>query len=130
MRLADTYRDAIDCAANPVNYMLGQRVNSARSAAGLTQRELAARMNVSRAKISKLELGQTQVSVADLIQVAAALDIPIWRLLHGSVAVSLADFLRADLVGRPPEQVERLVLEIQEQIRRDAFGLDLFHGGY
>lgn len=45
----------------------------AREAAGLTQRDLAARLGVAQSRIGRIESGQRNVSVLELVAVARAL---------------------------------------------------------
>ena len=56
---------------------LGEKVRDAREAAGLTQRDLAARMSTSQAVVARLEAGRTRGALTTLQKVAAALDMTI-----------------------------------------------------
>ncbi|MGN2639389.1 TetR family transcriptional regulator [Nocardia takedensis] len=64
----------------------GAPIRAARRAAGLTARELAARIGVSAATMSAVENGRTGVSVTRLREIAAALSVPAAALLAGSTA--------------------------------------------
>lgn len=55
--------------------MAGTLVRKARLAQGLTQKELAARMNVRQATISKLESGEPATRMAVLFDALAALGL-------------------------------------------------------
>lgn len=56
-----------------VRRMVGRNVRRLRSAAGLSQAELAERMGVDRAYVSGLELGQRNPTIVTLWHVAEAL---------------------------------------------------------
>ncbi len=56
---------------------VGAKVRDAREAAGLTQRDLAARMSTSQAAVARLEAGRTSATLTTLQRVAAALDMTI-----------------------------------------------------
>ncbi len=56
---------------------VGQKVRDAREAAGLTQRELAARMSTSQAAVARLEAGGVGSTLTTLQKVAAALGMHV-----------------------------------------------------
>ncbi|WP_040494017.1 helix-turn-helix domain-containing protein [Ilumatobacter nonamiensis] len=56
---------------------VGERVRDAREAAGLSQRELAARMGTSQAAVARLEAGGTGATLTTLQKVASALDLAV-----------------------------------------------------
>ena len=56
---------------------VGEKVRDAREAAGLSQRELAARMSTSQAAVARLEAGGVGATLTTLQKVAAALDLKI-----------------------------------------------------
>ncbi len=56
---------------------VGEKVRAAREQAGLTQRDLAARMSTSQAAIARLEAGSTAPTLTTLQKAAAALDLHI-----------------------------------------------------
>ena len=56
---------------------VGEKVRDARQAAGLTQRDLAARMSTSQAAVARLEAGGTSATLTTLHKAAAALDMTI-----------------------------------------------------
>ena len=56
---------------------VGEKVRDAREAAGLTQRDLAARMGTSQAAVARLEAGGVGATLTTLQKVAAALDLKI-----------------------------------------------------
>ena len=56
---------------------VGEQVRDAREAAGLSQRELAARMGTSQAAVARLEAGGTGATLTTLQKVAAAMDLKV-----------------------------------------------------
>jgi ribosome-binding protein aMBF1 (putative translation factor) len=56
---------------------VGERVRDAREAAGLTQRDLAARMGTSQAAVARLESGGTGATLTTLQKVATALEMRV-----------------------------------------------------
>jgi len=63
---------------------VGEKVRTAREQAGMTQRELAARMATSQAAIARLEAGSTAPTLTTLQKAAAALDLQISVELHAT----------------------------------------------
>lgn len=66
--------------------VVGENVRRYRDAAGMTQAALAAAMEVDRAYVSGLELGQRNPTVVTLWHVALALRIKPYQLLEESPA--------------------------------------------
>jgi len=56
---------------------VGEKVRGAREAAGLTQRDLAARMSTSQAAVARLEAGGTSATLATLHKAAAAIGMTV-----------------------------------------------------
>lgn len=56
---------------------VGEKVRDAREAAGLTQRDLAARVSTSQAAVARLESGGTRATLTTLHRAAAALNMTI-----------------------------------------------------
>lgn len=56
---------------------VGEKVRDARETAGLSQRELAARMGTSQAAVARLEAGGVGATLTTLQKVAAALDLKV-----------------------------------------------------
>jgi ribosome-binding protein aMBF1 (putative translation factor) len=64
-------------AASLLAFEVGENVRDAREAAGLTQRELAARMSTSQAAVARLEAGRVGSTLTTLQKVAAALGMQV-----------------------------------------------------
>lgn len=63
--------------ATRLAFDVGEKVRDAREAAGLSQRELAARMGTSQAAVARLEAGSVGATVTTLQKVGAALDLKV-----------------------------------------------------
>lgn len=59
----------------------GNRVRLARTDAGMSQEDLAAASGLHRTYVSSLERGQRNVSVANVVRLARALQVPPGSLL-------------------------------------------------
>ncbi len=77
--MRDDERAEFDAALAAARLALevGEQVRDAREAAGLTQRQLAARMSTSQAAVARLEAGGTSATLTTLQKAAAALDMTI-----------------------------------------------------
>lgn len=69
-------------AATKLALEVGEQVRDAREKAGLTQRELAARMGTSQAAIARLEAGGVGATLTTLQKVATALELEVSVLLR------------------------------------------------
>lgn len=65
------------CAEAQLAAEVGDRIRTAREAAGLSQRELAARMGTSQAAIARLEAGGVGATLTTLHRVAVALGLEL-----------------------------------------------------
>lgn len=61
---------------------LARRIRALRERRGLTQEDFAARCGISVSFASLLERGERSPSYETLLQVASALDLPLWELLR------------------------------------------------
>lgn len=69
-----------------VTQEIGRRLRSARSAAGLTLADLAARTELSEGFLSRLERGQASASIANLIRIADTLGLGLHELFDNPAA--------------------------------------------
>lgn len=60
---------------------LGRRIQAYRERAGLSQEKLAERANVHRTYIGTVERGETNLTVLNLLKIAAALNVNVNKLL-------------------------------------------------
>ncbi len=76
-------RDAVDDAAEAVAEV-GPRIKTVRQARRMTIESLAAASDLTKSFLSKIERGKSTPSVAALLRIAAALEIPLASLFENS----------------------------------------------
>ncbi|NBD11437.1 MULTISPECIES: helix-turn-helix domain-containing protein [Corallococcus] len=91
---------------------LARRIRTLRERRGLTQEDFAARCDISVSFVSLLERGERNPSYDTLLQVAAALELPLGELFRledaeDAEAHRLVDWVRRRGLGR--EDVDRLL---------------------
>lgn len=106
--------------------LVGERIRHERERAGLTQRDLAARAQLSQPTLNRIESGRrTKVTLAELDQLAVALDIPV-RLLTCGNPVRDRVLIAArtnEVVAEDREKALRRTLEVLElDARLDKLG--------
>lgn len=74
-------------------YKIGQRIRKFRKAHGLSQEELAERVNISTTHMSHIETGNTKLSLPVLVDIAAVLEIRTDDLLSDGGAVAAGSAL-------------------------------------
>jgi transcriptional regulator with XRE-family HTH domain len=82
LALVMAQRKKIDDPHKAINLALGKRLAHFRNLRGLSQRELAQRVNVVQAVISDYEVGKLRLTAEAALRFAAALDVPIQELLQ------------------------------------------------
>ena len=100
--------------------MLYENMKAIRKSKGLSQQELAAKLNVVRQTISKWEQGLSVPDSNMLIAISEALETPVSVLLGETVAESKADDLKAI-----SEKLEIINLQLAQ---RAAMRQKIFHG--
>ncbi len=103
--------------------VIGRRIKCVRTERKLTQEELADKINVSVAFMSRIERGNSKINLNRLTQIAEILMVSPGYLLTGSNTNS-KDYLREDfkkiLDKCTPEQ-QRLIYAISELISKTDF---------
>ena len=74
-------------------YKIGQKIRKVRKAHGLSQEELAEKVNISTTHMSHIETGNTKLSLPVLVDIAAALEIRTDDLLSDSPTASASTAL-------------------------------------
>jgi transcriptional regulator with XRE-family HTH domain len=74
---------AAEAEAGPLEQVIAARVREYRQATGMTVAEMAARVGVSKAMLSKIENAQTSCSLTTLSRLAAGLEVPVTALFRG-----------------------------------------------
>jgi transcriptional regulator with XRE-family HTH domain len=87
-----------------IERVIAQQVRQYRFAAGLSVADMAARVGLSKAMLSKIENAQTSCSLTTLARLAAGLEVPVTALFRGIDAEREAVFIRA---GHGAEIVRR-----------------------
>jgi transcriptional regulator with XRE-family HTH domain len=114
---------------------IGTRIAEERMRAGISQRELARRLDLSPSMISQLESGQSKPSVGTLYAIVTELDLSLDRIIRGEEFGEGNGPLQADdspLVH--PD--ERKVIELDSGVRWEELtggsedGVDFLHAIY
>lgn len=71
-------------------YKIGQRIRKIRKAHGLSQEELAEKINISTTHMSHIETGNTKLSLPVFVDIAAALDVRTDDLLDSNTITTSA----------------------------------------
>src|SRR3979411_473402 len=74
---------------------IGRNVRKLRQQQGLTVAEMATRVGISKAMLSKIENAQTSCSLTTLSRLATGLDVPVTALFRGVDAQREAVFIPA-----------------------------------
>lgn len=82
---------------------IGERLRTARTAAGLTLGDLAVRTNLSQSFLSKLERGQASSSIANLIEISEVLGLNLSEVF-GSSARPMRSTVTVHKAAGMPEQ--------------------------
>lgn len=108
---------------SPDYNVIGRRIKNARIEKRLTQEELADKIDVSVAFMSRVERGTGKINLKRLTQIAEILNVSPGYLLTGSNTAS-KDYLREDfrqvLEKCTPEQ-QRLIYAISELVSKTNF---------
>jgi transcriptional regulator with XRE-family HTH domain len=80
---------------------LGVRIRQARTAAGLSQEDLAGRIGISCQQLQKYEVATNRVTVSRLIDISDALGLDVTKLLSGDTVHPASDghaFLQTEIM--------------------------------
>ncbi len=97
--------------------MIGDRIKQARKAAGLNQRELAERANVSAMAISKYERGENTPSSGVLLALASALEVRT-EYFFRQVSVELGKIEYREHEKLPAKEEAKVIADVLEQVER------------
>lgn len=101
--------------------MLSENIRTIRKAKGLSQEELAIKLNVVRQTVSKWEKGLSVPDADLLIALSEALETPVGTLLGETVKEPEADDLKA--ISQKLEVINHQLAERERARRRTALGL-------
>lgn len=89
--------------------LIGTRIRKARKDKNITQEVLAEKLNVSVAFLSRVERGNTEISLKRVSELCGLLDVTEGYILNGTSAIS-KDYLNKDfsvlLKNWPPEKLK------------------------
>ena len=110
---------------------LGGRIRAVREAAGLTLKAVAQSAGLSQPFLSRLERGHVSASIANLLEIARALGVPVSALLEGEVPAPVQNWAvhrRGSTVPGDGYSFHQLAAGLGRR-RMDAFVLDFPPGG-
>lgn len=95
-------------------YEIGQRIRKIRKAYGLSQEELAAKVDISITHMSHIETGNTKLSLPVLVDIALVLSVGTDTLLFGESRESITTISEEvqELLERCSIQQAKIVLDI------------------
>lgn len=95
-------------------YKIGQRIRKIRKAHGLSQEELAEKVNISTTHMSHIETGNTKLSLPVLVDIATALDVRTDDLLGNEACVTTSSALEeiASVLEKCNAQEARVITDI------------------
>ena len=85
--------------------MFGENLKTLRKNKGITQEELAARLNVVRQTISKWEKGQSVPDAEMLVKLAEIFEVPVSQLLGSKIESDAQSDALAEQLARINEQL-------------------------
>ena len=108
---------------SPDYSVIGRRIKEARTEQKMTQENLADRLDISIAFLSRVETGKAHVNLKRLTQIAEILNVSPSYLLTGSNTTS-KDYLREDfriILDRCSPEQQKLIYQISELISKTKF---------
>jgi len=87
---------------------LGATLRVRRKALGLTQREVATKAGISKSALGALEQGERSLRLEKVLEVAQALDLPMWSLFPPEPQGPLAQVIQG-LLGHVPRMTEHIL---------------------
>ncbi|MBV6638340.1 MAG: helix-turn-helix transcriptional regulator [Mameliella sp.] len=115
--------------AHPVDVHVGKRIRHRRWLVGMTQQQLAERVDIKFQQIQKYETGANRVSASRLWDIAEALDVPVSFFFEGienenAAEEGAAESVPADIMGdKEALDLVRSYYAIPENQRRRLFEL-------
>lgn len=103
--------------------VIGRRIRNARLKQNLKQEELADKIDVSVAFMSRVERGKSHINLKRLTQIAEILNVSPGYLLTGSNVTS-KDYLREDfriLLDNCTPQQQKLIYQLSELVSKTKF---------
>lgn len=108
---------------SPDYTVIGRRIKNARIEQRLTQEELADKIDVSVAFMSRVERGNSRLNLKRLTQIAEILNVSPGYLLSGSNTTS-KEYLKEDfrqVLDRCTPEQQRLIYQISDLVSKTDF---------
>ena len=105
----------------PLDYtIIGQRLKIARKSKKMTQEELAEKLDVSIAFLSRIERGNSQVNLKRLVQICEILEVSPGEILNGvsSKSSQYLDSEFASLLKDCSSEQQKLIYDIARVVAR------------
>ncbi len=100
---------------------VGKKIRELRTLQGLTQMQLAERINLSYQQLQKYESGRSQITLKRLSQIAEALEVPISVILKGVVDTKVSEssgrYNTGDLIILKVSRDEAALIKLYRRIR-------------
>ncbi len=98
--------------------VIGERLKRARKEKGLTQEQLAEKIDVSIAFLSRIERGSSQINLKRLTQICELLDVTEGDILNGvsNNSNKYLDFEFANLLQKCSSSQQKLIYDIAKVI--------------
>ena len=92
-------------------YKIGQKIRKIRKAHGLSQEELAEKVNISTTHMSHIETGNTKLSLTVFVDIAAALEVRTDDLLDTATTSTSLDEI-ATVLERCTAQEAKVIADV------------------
>ena len=123
-------KDTTEDPHKTVNLALGKRLAQIRTLRGLSQRELAQRVNVVQAVVSDYEVGKLRITAEAALRLAAALEVPIQELLQTDTPPEVVQqrkpsrkvLQRMELIESLPRRKQDAILTTLDHFLKSAVG--------
>lgn len=95
-------------------YKIGQKIRKVRKAHGLSQEELAEKVNISTTHMSHIETGNTKLSLPVFVEIAAALEVRTDDLLDASTTTTISTAMDeiASILERCSVQEAKVLIDV------------------
>jgi len=104
--------------------LIGQRIQDARLAAGLSQTELAARIGTSTSHVSRIETGRSDLKITSFVKIIETLKVSADDLLQANVPVvndkkqwQLQELL-SDCTPSQMKTIEHLIRDVKDAMTK------------
>lgn len=99
---------------NKITYTMGEKIKRARTAAGLSQKDLAGRLQLSDKAVSSYEVGRAQPSIEVLKEISSLTEQPLVYFLDEQPHVDLELQAKLKKIERELAEIKTLLQEREE----------------